>query len=139
VSAVSASDAWAVGLAGCHTLTLHWDGTSWSRVTSPSGSGCYDPGSSNELDGVSADSGSDAWATGYNCTGAAQCPPLMLHWDGTSWTKVASPHPSSLTEPYGVSAVSGSDAWAVGAYDHVATHTWKTLILHWNGTSWTKE
>ena len=39
LAALSASDAWAVGLyqngTGVLTLTEHWDGTSWRLVASP--------------------------------------------------------------------------------------------------------
>jgi hypothetical protein len=133
VSADSASDAWAVGSAGTSALTLHWNGTSWTRVPSPSPSSRY-----NALFGVSAVSGSDAWAVGAyvsNTTGHADT--LILHWNGTSWSKVASPSPGHLRNYlYSVSAVSGNDAWAVGYYTkHGLTYT---LILRWNGTSWTQ-
>jgi len=39
VASASPGDAWAVGYSGTFpnvgTLMLHWDGTTWSRVTSP--------------------------------------------------------------------------------------------------------
>jgi len=38
--------------------------------------------------------------------------------------------PGGLT---GAAAVSPTDAWAVGSYG-----TFKTLILHWDGTAWAK-
>jgi hypothetical protein len=67
VSAVSSTDAWAVGgytsQTGGATLILHWNGTTWSKVASPN------PGAGfNVLYAVSADSGADAWAVGqfYN-------------------------------------------------------------------------
>jgi hypothetical protein len=93
--------------------------------------------------GVSARSGSDAWAVGFD---SSYYTPdvedtLTLHWNGTAWTQVASPTPSSISynELYGVSARSGSDAWAVGDYGDCATALGKTdtLIAHWNGTAWT--
>jgi hypothetical protein len=140
VSAVSRSDAWAVGRQATSgvfkTLILHWNGTAWSKVKSPSPSL-----SDAELLGVSAVSGSNAWAVGWywNRTGTAT-DTLILHWNGTAWTQVKSPNPSS-NPPYipansldGVSARSGSDAWAVGNYDHNGVSD--ALIVHWNGTAW---
>jgi hypothetical protein len=62
--------------------------------------------------GMSARSGSDAWAVGIygnNTTGAADT--LILHWNGTAWSKINSPtvqHTNFGLD--GVSAVSGSDA-----------------------------
>jgi S-layer homology domain len=63
VTALSPSDIWAVGANG-QTLTEHWNGSSWSVVSSPS------PGSSyNYLNGVTAISSSDVWAVGYQRSG----------------------------------------------------------------------
>jgi len=138
VSAVSPTDVWAVSDTShfSETLILHWDGTRWSQVTSPN------PGlDANELIGVSATSATDAWAVG----GAGTLLPgpylryrtLVLRWDGTMWSQVASPNPSEGGNIlFGVSAVSPADAWAVG-YDDIPNET-ETLILHWDGTGWSR-
>ena len=138
VSADSAADAWAVGyddIEGEHeTLLLHWDGTGWSRVISPN------PGSGwNELHGVSAVSPTDAWAVGDSSDLTTPVhETLILHWNGTRWSHVKSPNPSSAFNTLtGVSAVSPTDAWAVGLYwdqagiDHA-------LVLHRDGTRWSQ-
>ena len=90
---------------------------------------------------MSAVSGSDAWAT--RPSGDAR--PLMMHWDGSTWTRQASPSPSragaaSINTLNGVNAVSGTDAWAVGFYGRVTGQAGvdKPLTLQWNGTSWTR-
>ena len=58
----------------------------------------------------------------------------LLHWNGKTWSKVASPSLPGGDELYGVSAASGTSAWAVGSYDSIAeTHP---LLLRWNGKSW---
>src|SRR5229473_1076340 len=105
VTAISATDAWAVGdflnASGVfQTLTEHWDGTSWSIVTSPAG-----PGLQNGLLGVTAVSSSDVWAVGDSGSGT-----LIEQWDGTSWTVVPSPSPAgTLANPlFGVAAVSAT-------------------------------
>jgi hypothetical protein len=86
VSAVSGTDAWAVGdsqpNAGSgplRTLILHWDGTAWSQVSSPGA------GPANVLNGVSADSATDAWAVGYYISKSVRYA-LILHWNGTAWS-----------------------------------------------------
>jgi len=58
VTATSASDAWAVGrndLTGS-SLVEHWDGTAWTVVPTPAGSG--------GLDEVAAKTPGTAWAVG---------------------------------------------------------------------------
>jgi hypothetical protein len=140
VSATSATNAWAAGtqtLASGHvgTLILHWNGTTWSKVASPT------PGSKyTTLTGVSADSPADAWAVGNygnaTCTSSTN---VILHWNGTAWSQVASPNPGAACNYLnGVTAISPTDAWAVGQSCAVAINTCSTLILHWNGTAWSK-
>jgi hypothetical protein len=98
-----------------------------------------DPSSSyNALTSVSADSASDAWAVGAyrnNTTGVRDT--LILHWNGTAWSQVATPA-SGLpeTELNGVSTVSDREAWPAGFAGTPATGQFGTLILRWNGTSW---
>ena len=58
VSAISSTDAWAVGYYGvgaqgsgeANTLALHWNGTKWAKVSSPNPL----PGQTNQLSGVYA-------------------------------------------------------------------------------------
>jgi hypothetical protein len=141
VSAVSASDAWAVGedvnsAGDTETLTLHWNGTKWAQVASP------DPGPTtsgfDELKAVSAVSASDVWAAGFYVDSSGAAVTLALHWNGTKWTAVHTPDPSGstgLNVLSGVSTVSASDAWAVGTY-YNSTSEDVPLTLHWNGTKW---
>jgi hypothetical protein len=142
VSTVSASDAWAVGFypstsdGADITLTLHWNGTKWTQVSSPIGSGT----ASSELLGVSARTGSDIWAAGYGETSGEVNESLVLHSNGTSWTQDTTPNPGGIegtTYLNGVSADSASDAWAVGYFTQSDTAL-ATLALHWNGTTWTQ-
>jgi hypothetical protein len=144
ISAISATNAWAVGQSctfavnTCHTLIVHWNGTAWSQVASPNpGTVGFDP-----LSGVSADSRTDAWADGTYCI-TSSCgtrKTLFLHWNGKAWSKVASPNPGPGNYlPNAVSADSPSDAWAAGTYCTTSScAVSKTLLLHWNGTAWSK-
>ncbi len=114
---------------------LHWNGATWARVASPSPGGS-NPGGSQLYD-VSAHSPHDAWAVGYYWTRSAQNG-LILRWNGTAWTRAASPNPSRRSNVLReVRALSPSNAWAVGSYE-TASGELKTLILHWDGTSWTR-
>src|SRR5215467_2776206 len=134
VAVTSATNAWAVGgysNGSTHrTLIVHWNGKVWKQVPSPnSGSG------NNEWSGVAATSAANAWAVGSYDSGDRT---LIAHWNGTSWTKVPSPNPgSSGSGLSGVAATSTANAWAVGSY-FSGTGVSRTLIAHWNGTSWTK-
>jgi hypothetical protein len=151
VSAHSATDAWAVGSFGnpitgaTQTLVLHSNGTSWSTVSSPNPGGTTSSNDFSDLNAVSADSATDAWAVGYygsnGLTGGSKT--LVLRWNGTSWNTVASPNPGGTSTNVdnileSVVAISATDAWAVGVYVNATTGADETLVLHWNGTKWSK-
>jgi hypothetical protein len=139
VTCVSPSDCWAAGnfydsaFNFAHTLIEHWNGTSWSIVASADAVPDFD-----YLNGITCVSATDCWAVGIYFTATGASKTLTEHWNGTSWSLIASPN-ASTTEPNeldDVTCVSGSDCWAVGYYggnDLIE----KELIEHWNGTSWT--
>jgi hypothetical protein len=97
------------------------------------------PGNSNNvLASVAALSSGNVWAAGsYYDLAASQTRTLIEHWNGSSWTQLPTPSPSSnnsfLT---GIAAVSADDIWAVGYYSDDVSDVQQTLILHWNGTAW---
>ena len=148
VSAISASDAWAVGTYYNNTtntydtLTLHWNGSSWSEVSSPN----PDAAGENRLNAVSADGANDVWAVGTLCSivsgvcAFSDESTLILHWNGTKWAKVTSPSPStkaSLLNGVSADPASAKDAWAVGWYTNTSGAD-DTLTLRWNGTKWSQ-
>ncbi len=140
VSAISASDAWAVG----DGVSLHFDGTRWSIVPLPMPA---------LLTRVLALSPTEVWAVG---TGG-----LILRWDGRAWIVV----PSGTTDHIGdIGGVHGNlwaasmggalhfdgNKWskvasAPGAAQTVlvrsATDIWfgAATVLHGDGTRWTNE
>ncbi len=99
----------------------------WSVVSSP------DPGTGNNyLTGVAAISASDVWAVGeYYDNIPGDETPLLLHWNGTVWSR----HEVSLTGRLeGVTALSIDNVWAVGY--SVSSGVEQGLILHWDGSAW---
>jgi hypothetical protein len=124
-AAIADDDIWAVGdstSSGTNQpLAVHFNGTSWSAVSTPTLSG------GGSFSGVAAVASNDVWAVGS--TGSQ---PLIEHWDGTSWSVVSSPklpHGGSLS---GVTATSTNDVWAAGDSDNLSVD----LVEHWDGTSW---
>jgi hypothetical protein len=136
VSAVTASDAWAVGgftddsTESNQTLILHWDGVGWSAIPSPN------PGVNGYLSGVTALSGTDAWAVGSFENSSGYDRTLILHWDGAGWARVVSPNPNPRHNYLiDVSAVSTRDVWAVG---DMRLNGGDSLVLRWDGMRWSK-
>ena len=131
---LSPCNVWAVGEYGntSKTLILHWNGASWKQAKSPSPGGTH----GSFLNAVAAGSSTSAWAVGQYSNGTAN-QTLILRWNGTSWKQVTSPNPggsSNTDELFGVATASSKNAWAVGDYDNGTAS--RTLIEHWNGTSW---
>jgi len=118
-------------LLGLSVFCLHSaTADNWQIITSPNGSRQV-----NELHSVSAFAENDVWAAGvsYN-TERTLGSTLIEHWNGSQWSVVPSPNPSSFVNRINaVAAVSANDVWAVGT---APTSTDTVLILHWNGTAW---
>ena len=117
----SGSDVYAVGAARCdpwgwdepeEPLMLHYDGHDWRTVALP-------PLSSplGGLQGVWGSSASDVFAVGYDN--------LILHYDGTSWSRMQ--ESTGMPPLLQVWGSSGKDVFAVGTGG---------AILHYDGQSW---
>src|SRR5262249_46184955 len=137
IAAVSATDVWAVGSYGYQvayqpgpldrsgTLIMHWNGQNWRIVPSPNPGHNY-----NDLGAIAAVSANDVWAAGFNNDAIGKSQPLLLHWDGATWT-VASP-PQVGGELHDIAAIAADDIWAVGE-----TPGRQSLTIHWDGRQWT--
>ena len=112
------------------TLVEHWNGASWTVVSSPNVGTSF-----NVLDSVSCVSVSFCVATGIH-NGGSPLQTLVEHWDGVSWTVVPSPNVGVFAEPLlSVSCVSVSFCIATGFYQNGSVQ--QTLVEHWDGVSWT--
>jgi hypothetical protein len=93
----------------------------------------------NDLHGVGASSGSDAWAVG-TLGGAFEdsaIGTLTEHFNGTAWTVVPSPDAVHIDDELSaVADLSPTNAWAVGLVKGAGTKTGNPLLVHWDGTSW---
>jgi len=104
VDGIAIADVWSVGRAG---VTVHYDGTQWSKVASPT---------SNNLNGVDQLASDLAFAVGNGGT--------FLRWDGFAWNALSSPTAQDMNAISLVDATFGAAVGTNGA------------IVHWNGTAW---
>ena len=134
VSALSPSEAWAVGSTGdplepSDVMIQRWDGVEWTIVEAPS------PGAFiNELRAVDAYGPNDVWAVGRTSSGFGESP-LALRFDGTAWLEVGMPDEvdGSLND---VAAIAPNDVWVVGSVGDPAASLERALVLHWDGQLW---
>jgi hypothetical protein len=109
VAAITDSDVWAVGAQEdandvWHTLTEHWDGSTWSVVNA------VDAGTSgNQFYAVKALATNNVYAIGQQAGAGFPNDALIEHWNGTTWSVVTSPADgSSSALPLGVTATASS-------------------------------
>jgi hypothetical protein len=107
VAAVSATDAWAVGVGASGTaFVVRWNGTAWTTVAAPP---------LVNLRGVTARSATDVWVAGArpDSTGT----PALAHWNGTSWslTPVTVSGGVGIPTLTGITSADATTEWAVGA------------------------
>lgn len=133
VATIGAGDAWAVGFRGYidgddqfanSSIIERWDGSEWSVA--------YRPGSKGQLAGVFALATDDVWAVGHTGMESIDFQPLIMHWDGTTWSRVDSPH-AAMGYLTAIGGAGPDDLWAAGTL----IGTYDTIIEHWDGSSWT--
>lgn len=85
---------------------------------------------------LAASSANDAWVGATETDNDGHNHPLLVHWDGTTWTAADAPNPGGNSQLNGIADRSRSDAWAVGTY--VSHKRLFSFVLHWDGTSWAR-
>ncbi len=135
VADLAPNNVWAVGDINVHEdnpnqVIEHYDGSAWSVATGPT----FQPTDQPYLNGLTATSPTDLWATGSILTLIGCCQeafPLFEHYDGTSWTAIIDE--SNLDSfMFGISAVASNDVWAVGYVGAVGG----TFTEHYDGSAW---
>ncbi|HEX7992814.1 MAG TPA: hypothetical protein VF506_02775 [Streptosporangiaceae bacterium] len=99
-----------------------------AATTASAGTCVQPPGSGtssiNQLVGVTVQSAKDVWPVG-GASGPKHVPfePLVLHWNGSRWARVASPNLGTESSLIGISAGTAADLWAVGSFnDNAGMH-----------------
>ncbi|MEO3853566.1 hypothetical protein [Acrocarpospora sp. B8E8] len=126
----NAKDIWAV--AGSAASARHWNGSSWKSIQLP--------GRASAVDAYKA---GDVWAAGTKGNR-----PAVMRWNGKSWALVPTPAlkfpaPDAVAAINDIAVLGPRNVWAVGGV------TWegandegddvnfsRTLVMHWNGSSW---
>jgi hypothetical protein len=137
VGALSLTAAWAVGvtyavgdtIGPVDSLIEQWDGSAWHIVANTG---------HDALNAVAAISPRDIWAVGGQLNYGVGSGPLILHWDGTTWSVVPSVRPAdtNFVTLAGVAVIAANDVWTVGRQDAGSAHLLQPLVEHWDGTAW---
>lgn len=129
VVAIGPADVWAVGSAG---TVAHWDGATWSTAAL---GGLRVP----NLTGVDASSPTDVWVVG-GVVAYERRRAWIGHWDGAAWTRFPAPSVKDEVRLGDVAVASSTDAWAVGSIYRSSFGDGRVgpIVLHWNGTRWSR-
>ena len=107
-----------LGNEGGASLALHFDGSSWQRLA---------PGGTETFWWVGGSGPGDVWMVG---TGGR-----IAHWDGSAFTAHESGVSATL---WGVWSASPTDAWAVGGIPEGGVGDHNDIVLHWDGSAWSR-
>jgi len=141
----------------CRNYVEHWDGTSWSdastipALTTPN----QDGGTpyADQLSAVTCLSATDCRLLGQYFDSNDVSQPFAISWNGTAWDATVTLLPTQSsggahdTWPNSEACITASNCWVVGQYATVVgcnmwsspACTYKTLIDHYNGTSWSMD
>jgi hypothetical protein len=134
VDARAENDVWIVGQApntngqggtDYRALALHWDGSSWIEVATPSTGHDF-----NDLLDVTARAENDVWAVGAAWNSTDPFITFILRFDGQRWRIVRDARVGTDAALSGVLAVGPTDVVAVG------TVAGRTLVERWDGRRW---
>jgi len=137
VSCVSATSCMADGYYQGGTLIEAWNGSHWSVSPSPNPQGYQHDA---VLYGVACASKTSCFAVGRYLYVNANYAffTLIEAWNGKVWSVVSSPNPGLLDVLTGVACASSEECAAVGYHysNELGPGYLQTMILSWNGTSW---
>lgn len=103
-------------------VLLCWDGSTWTRAA-------FAGLPSVNLRSVTCPAANDCWAVGdrLNSGPLAQRGEVILHWDGSVWTRIPPVGAIPNQNLYGVHCFDADTCWAVGN---------NRTFIQWNGVSW---
>jgi hypothetical protein len=143
VSCPSSTSCTAVGASNGKTFAERWNGSSWSISSTPNPEGV----TGSLLRGVSCSSASACTAVGSSTLtkeGKEETKPLVLRWNGSSWSIQTTPTVSGakgFVDLNDVACAASSNCLAIGSYVSAVNESLlpteeKTLALSWNGSEW---
>ena len=142
VDGASPDDIWGVGVAqqtgptdpfGPRTYLVHWNGSEWSLFEQDFGHRSF-----SAFTDVVALAADDVWVVGYTLVDGESTEPLIVHYDGSSWSQYPLPlHPEGPCELRAVTARSSDEIYAMGTWAE-SNGSPRDFILRYDGNDWTQ-
>ena len=133
---VSPTEVWVAGYSGSAATVTQWKNGTWTTRYTQTSTGRH----LTVFEAIAVDASGQVWAVGwdrdYNAPGRPVSS-LVVHFDGTSWTREATPNPANRNTLNDVALANG-EVFAVGVAQDTSGGgiTPRSLMLHKQGTSW---
>jgi hypothetical protein len=134
---VSPSEVWVAGYAGSAATVAQWKNGSWTTRYTQASTGRH----LTVFEAIAVDSSGRVWAVGwdrdYNAPGRPVSS-LVVHFDGTSWTRETTPNPANRNTLTDVVALTNGEVFAVGVAQDTSGGgiTPRSLLLRRQGGTW---
>ena len=134
---VSPSEVWVAGYSGSAAAVAQWKNGTWTTRYTQASTGRH----LTVFEAIAVDASGQVWAVGwdrdYNAPGRPVSS-LVVHYNGTSWTRETTPNPANRNTLMDVVALANGEVFAVGVAQDTSGGgiTPRSLMLRRQGGTW---
>jgi hypothetical protein len=134
---VSPSEVWVAGYSGSAATVAQWKNGTWTTRYTQASTGRH----LTVFEAIAVDASGKVWAVGwdrdYNAPGRPVSS-LVVHFNGTSWTRETTPNPANRNTLMDVVALANGEVFAVGVAQDTSGGgiTPRSLMLRKQGLTW---
>jgi hypothetical protein len=134
---VSPSEVWVAGYSGSAATVAQWKNGTWTTRYTQASTGRH----LTVFEAIAVDASGQVWAVGWDRDYDAPGRPvssLVVHYNGTSWTREATPNPANRNTLMDVVALANGEVFAVGVAQDTSGGgiTPRSLMLRRTGGTW---
>jgi hypothetical protein len=134
---VSPSEVWVAGYSGSAATVTQWKNGTWTTRYTQASTGRH----LTVFEAIAVDASGQVWAVGWDRDYDAPGRPvssLVVHFNGTSWTREATPNPANRNTLMDVVALANGEVFAVGVAQDTSGGgiTPRSLMLRRTGGTW---
>jgi hypothetical protein len=134
---VSPTEVWVAGYSGSAATIAQWKNGTWTTRYTQASTGRH----LTVFEAIAVDAAGQVWAVGWDRDYDAPGRPvssLVVHYNGTSWTREATPNPANRNTLMDVVALANGEVFAVGVAQDTSGGgiTPRSLMLRRQSTGW---
>jgi hypothetical protein len=134
---VSPSEVWIAGYSGSAATVTQWKNGTWTTRYTQTSTGRH----LTVFEAIAVDASGQVWAVGWDRDYDAPGRPvssLVVHYNGTSWTRETTPNPANRNTLMDVVALANGEVFAVGVAQDTSGGgiTPRSLMLRKQGATW---